>query len=356
VTLLVSGFDGAPPITELDGMEVWRTGGRYTFGLRAPRYYRRIQDRGFDLVIEDLNKVPVFSPRWAASPVVLLVHHLFGTTAFEEASLPLATATWLLERPLAGAYRGVPVEAVSESTAADLVRRGFDRTLIEVIPNGVDLATFSPDPSGHRFAEPTVLYLGRLKRYKRVDLIIRAIAKLVRGGVSLRAVIAGQGDQARALGELRDRLGLSGIIDMPGFVDDAEKVRLMQRAWIHVLTSPREGWGITNIEAAACGTPTIASDSPGLRDSVLAGESGLLVPHADVDALAAAIRLLVEDSMLRERLGRGARDFASRFTWDRTALRTEEHLEHVIASRTSPSGRGGRTGATHGIATPTTRE
>jgi len=356
VTLLVSGFTGAPAIVEMDGMEVHRTGGRYTYGVRVPRYYRRLRARGFDLVVEDLNKVPVFSTRWAASPVVLLVHHLFGATAFEEASLPVAAVTWLLERPLAAAYRGVAVEAVSESTAADLVERGFDRATIEVIPNGVDLAAYSPDPGGRRFDEPTVLYLGRMKRYKRVDLILRAVAKLVAEGVSLRAVIAGQGDHAAALRQLRDRLGLSDVVDMPGFVDDAGKIRLLRRAWVHVLTSPKEGWGITNIEAAACGTPTVASDSPGLRDSVVDGESGLLVPHGDVEALAAAIRRLVEDATLRDRLGRGAHAFASQFTWDRAAARTEQHLQTVIASSSGPSGVAGRDGATHRIETSTTRE
>src|SRR5690606_25072953 len=195
VTLLVSSWPGAPARVTLDGMDVHRTGGRHTFPLMAPLYHRRhLADRSFDVVIEDLNKVAVLAPRWRSTPAVLLVHHLFGATAFREANLAIATATWLLERPVPFLYRGIPVQAVSESTAQDLVRRGFDRSLIEVIENGVDLEFYSPDPATPRAPVPTVLYLGRLKRYKRVDLIIRAIAYLRDQGSAARLIIAGRGD------------------------------------------------------------------------------------------------------------------------------------------------------------------
>src|SRR5690606_36694124 len=116
------------------------------------RYYRReLLRQGHDLLSEDLNKVPVFAPVWAQAPVVLLVHHLFGSTAFQEASLPFAAATWLLERPLPLFYRRLPVEAVSESTAQDLVRRACPRDCSRVIPNGVDVEALILDPEGRRF-------------------------------------------------------------------------------------------------------------------------------------------------------------------------------------------------------------
>jgi glycosyltransferase involved in cell wall biosynthesis len=148
VTLLVSGWKGAARRAVIDGMDVHRAGGRLTFLLAARRYFRsRLRREAFDVVVEDLHKVPLFPPYWMGAPLVLLVHHLFGRTAFREAGLAMATATWALERPLGRVYRDVPVQAVSESTAADLVRRGFRRERIVVIPNGVDLDFFSPDPS-----------------------------------------------------------------------------------------------------------------------------------------------------------------------------------------------------------------
>ncbi len=333
VTLLVSGFDGAPARENVEGMTVHRTGGRYTFSLAAPGYYRKhLRGTNFDLVIEDLNKVPLYTPLWTSAPLVLLVHHLFGATAFREAGVPVAAATWLLEKPLSWFYAGVPVEAVSKSTAEDLVRRGFDGRRITVIENGIDLAFYRPDPTVLRFAEPTVLYLGRLKRYKRVDLIVRAFARLAEQGVAGRLIIAGKGSDSPAIARLVEELGLGGRVRMTGFVDEVEKLRLLRTAWVHVLTSPKEGWGISNMEAAACGTPTIASDAPGLRDSVVDGETGLLVPHGDVQALAAAIRRLLEDHELGNNLSAGALRFAQAFDWERTAQRTEAHLQAIAAS------------------------
>lgn len=331
VTLLVSGWGDAPARETVDGMEVHRAGGRYTFNIAAPSYYRRrLKKDHFDVMVEDLNKVPLLTPLWAAHPLALLAHHLFGATAFQEASLPLATATWVMERPLGTVYRDVPTMAVSRSTALDLGHRGLPEESIAVIPNGVDLEHCAP--GGERHGTPTLLYLGRLKRYKRVDLPIRALARLRAEGLHVRLVIAGTGDHSAALRALVEELGVGDGVEFRGYVSEEEKVELFRGAWVHLLTSPKEGWGITNLEAAACGTPTIASDSPGLRDSVVDGETGFLVPHGDVEALAERIRRLVGDRPLRERLGRNARSFAQRFTWDRAAADTEEFLAGVARS------------------------
>lgn len=332
VTLLASGWAGARRLDTIDGIDVHRVGGRHTFSAAAPLYYlRRLRGTRFDVVVEDLNKVPLFAPAWTDRPLVLLVHHLFGRTAFDEASIPVAGATWLLERPLPWVYRGVPVEAVSESTADDLVDRGMRRDRIEVIPNGVDVERYRPDPGTPRFEEPTVLYLGRLKRYKRVDLVIRAVHRLRGQGKNVRLVIAGTGDHAGALQSLVRELALDDAVELTGFVSEARKIELFRRAWVHAFTSPKEGWGIANLEAAACATPTVASDSPGLRESVVHGETGFLVPHGDVAATAAAIGRVLDDPALRDRLGAQARSFAERYSWEAAADRTEAHLRRIAA-------------------------
>lgn len=340
VTLLVSGWAGADARTRLDGMDVHRVGGRHTFSIAAPLHYaRHLRGSVFDVVVEDLNKVPLFAPAWIDRPLVLLVHHLFGRTAFEEATLPVAAATWLLERPVGIAYRGLPVQAVSHSTADDLVARGLDRARIAVIPNGVDLERYRPDPMVGRFAQPTVLYLGRLKRYKRVDLVIRAVHRLREQGSSARLLIAGTGDDAPRLRALVVELGLESAVEMAGYVSEERKVELFRRAWVHAFTSPKEGWGISNLEAAACGTATVASDSPGLRESVVEGRTGYLVPHGDVEAVAGALQAILADPALRDRLGTQARAFAEGYSWDAAADRTERHLRQAVAGAQSPHNR-----------------
>lgn len=330
IDLICSGWEGAPHRDELDGIRVRRVGGRHSHLLHAVRVARRmLADEAFDLVLEDLNKVPLFSPLWSPVPTGLLVHHLFGETAFREASLPIATTTWLLERPIPRAYRGVPTIAISDSTRTDLLGRGMEGP-IEVVPNGIDLDWFRPGSDAGRFPAPTFLYLGRLKRYKQVELILEAVAELARRGLDARLVVAGKGDWRPALEREVERLGIAGRVSFPGFVSEERKRELLQRAWVHVCTSPKEGWGIANLEAAACGTPTVASDSPGLRDSVRDGDTGLLTPHGDVPALADAMAHLIERPAERRRQASAARSFAEGFSWDAMAGRMNGALRDMV--------------------------
>jgi len=332
VILVASGWRGCIPRVDLDGIEVHRVGTRNTFpAFAVPHARRLLADGEFDVVVEDLNKIPLATPHWSPVPTVLLVHHLFGATAFRSATPPVAALTWLAERPIGRIYRGIPTQAISESTANDLIRRGLDRREMTIIPNGVDLEFFFPDPSVPRAEIPTLLYLGRLQPYKRVDLVLRAFALLRARGSSARLVVAGKGSSERRLRRLTGRLGVAEAVDFVGFVSEEEKRRLLRTAWVHVLTSPREGWGITNVEAAACGTPSVVSDSPGLRDSVAEGVSGYRVPHGDVDRLASTLGRLLRDRKEVERLGRSARSYAERFDWGRSARETRAHLARVIA-------------------------
>ncbi len=333
VSLLTSGFPGGKSRETVDGMEVHRVGGRLTFGLRVPGYLRRALDPdAFHVVVEDLNKVPVFMPFWTRAPVTLLVHHLFGATAFQEASFPIAAATWLLERPVPRVFGNLPIVAVSQSTVDDLRMRGIRGGHIEVVPNGVDLDALSPDPEAGRFPEPTLVYLGRLKRYKRVDVILRAVGLLRANGVQVRFLVAGKGDQIDVLKQLATRLDLGDTVQFLGYVPDEEKTRLLQRSWVHVLTSPKEGWGISILEASACGTPSVASDSPGLRDAVRHGLTGLLTPHGDVEALARNLAALLGDPDQRERMGRAAREFSEGFSWESSARKMEAFLMDRVAA------------------------
>jgi glycosyltransferase involved in cell wall biosynthesis len=178
---------------------------------------------------------------------------------------------------------------------------------------------------------PTLLFLGRLKKYKRVDLVIEAVARLAEQDVDAELLVAGTGDQAEELHELTDLLGVADRVRFLGYVSDEQKLELMRSAWIHVLTSPKEGWGITNLEAGACGTPTVASDAPGLRESVVHGETGLLVPYEDEASLVGALAELIRDPERRERMGKNARAFAEGFTWDAAAESLEARLERVVA-------------------------
>lgn len=332
VDLVCSGWDAAPPHVRLDGIDVHRCGGRYTHALCARGRARAlIRERRPDVVVEDLNKIPLFAPLWSEVPVLLLVHHLFGETAFAEAGFPLAATTWLLERPIPRVYAGVPVVAVSESTRSDLVARGVGDARIAVIPNGLDHDLYRPGPAHGRFPDPTLLCLGRVKRYKRIELTLEALVQVRTTIPDARLLVAGTGDHEPALRAYAERLGLGNAVEFLGFVSEPRKVELLQRAWVHVFTSPKEGWGLTNLEAAACATPSVVSDSPGLRESVLDGRTGWRVPHGDVPALVAALTTALQDAPERARRGQAALEFAAGFTWDRTAREMERALQMAAA-------------------------
>jgi glycosyltransferase involved in cell wall biosynthesis len=257
---------------------------------------------------------------------VAVVPHLFGATAFQELPFPAALAVWLAERPIPMVYRDVPFQAISESTRDDLVDRGIPRESIRVIYCGIDSAVYTPAP-GVRSETPVFAYLGRLKRYKSVDLVIRGFARAAVPGARLE--IAGAGDYRPELERLASSLDLADRVTFLGRISEPEKLQLLRRAWALVFTSPKEGWGITNLEAAACGTPVVASDSPGIRESVRHGSTGYLTAHGDVDALAASMQRIASNRPLVEELGRQARVFAEGFTWERAAAETEGHLREV---------------------------
>ncbi len=331
VTLLCGGWPGSPPRAMLDGIHVHRVGTRQTFALKAHAYWKaHVAEWQPDVLVEDINKVPLYTPRWGDVPVVALVPHLFGPTAFRELSFPLATAVWLAERPLPWMYRGVPFEAISESTCDDLVERGISRELIRVIFPGIDTTLYTPDTSV-RADRPVFAYLGRLQRYKGVDLVLRAFAE---SGLSDAVLeIAGAGNFRPELERLAERLGVSAQVRFLGRIDESGKQSLLRRAWAMAFASPKEGWGITNLEAAASGTPVIASNSPGIRESVQHEVTGYLVKHGDTAAMAQAMRRLAQDRALVERLGVAARQFATGFTWERAAAHTEAHLREIVGRR-----------------------
>jgi len=334
VQLVTSGWPGCDPQAVVDGIRVTRVGGRHSFAVRGRGAVRRaLRHRAFDVVVEDINKIPLFLPTLTRLPFVAIVPHLFGTTAFAEASAPLATIVWAAEIPIPRVYNRAGFHAISESTADDLVRRGVPRERVVVIHPGVDARRYTPDPATPRAARPTFLYLGRLKRYKGVEFAIRAVAAARKVRPDITLDICGQGDDRPRLERLAVELGLGDAVRFLGFVSEEEKQRLLRRAWAVVFPSPKEGWGITNVEAAACGTPALASNSPGLRESVQDGVTGYLLPHGDVVTLASRMVALAVNPSVVERLGQAARAFAEGLSWDSAAHATLEHIEQTVAER-----------------------
>jgi glycosyltransferase involved in cell wall biosynthesis len=197
---------------------------------------------------------------------------------------------------------------------------------VRVVHCGIDHACYRSDPAVAKSPRPTVLYIGRVRRYKGVDWVMRALPRVLRRVPGARLVVIGDGPYLPEVRRLAARHGLEGAVEFRGFAPLAEKVRWLREAWVLVQPSPKEGWGLTVIEAGACGTAVVAADSPGLRDSVRRDETGLLVPYGDDARLGDAQARVLEDRELRDRLAAAGREWSARFEWPECARRSLDAL------------------------------
>jgi glycosyltransferase involved in cell wall biosynthesis len=312
VTVIAGGYEGAPAYESDGALTVHRFGDRVTVipqtiarGLagRVPKA---------DVTLEIINGICWMTPLWHRGPCVSLVHHVHKSMYVDEMGSQGRVAGYALETfPLRGIYRRRRFATVSEATRAEMVsEHRLDREQIGVVWPGVKAEDFAPGPKA---PEPTMVFLGRLKRYKRIERLLDVVDAVP--GLSLDLV--GDGDHGPELRGEVERRGLGERVRFHGHVDDERKAELLSGAWFAATASSAEGWSSATMEAAASGTPTVAHPVGGLKESIVHGETGL---HADApEDFTEAARLLVTDSDLRERLGRQARDRACTLGWDRSA-------------------------------------
>lgn len=330
VTLLTSGFKGSKAEQDIDGLRIVRRGGKFTFNFHVPAAVRSLcAAKDFDIIIDDINKIPFYTPLYVRRPLLALAHHLFAHTIFLETILPLALYVYLGEALIPPVYRKTKFVVVSESTKQDFMARGIPETNIEVVYNAVDHSMYTPDPAA-KAPEPLIGYVGRIKRYKRIDYLLEAL-KIVAGRIpEVRLKIAGTGDYLPSLVALAERLGIEDRIEFMGFVSEQGKIDMLREAHVVVNPSSKEGWGVTVIESNACGTPVIASNVPGLRDAVVDGRTGYLVPYGDINGFADRIVEVLQNEVLRKTLTDEAVAWARKFNWDDSADAILRVIEGLI--------------------------
>ncbi len=297
VTLLCGGAAGERPY------EVRRSGGTYTQFARAPFSFRR-HLRDCDLVVEVCNGMPYLAPLWTSRPVVCLVNHVHTELWRLRFPEPIAVLGRLTESAvMPWVHRDNLFLTVSGSTFVALQDIGVDTDRIRLICNGVEPAP----PPAPRSSEPLFLALGRLAGYKRIDILLRLWDRVrhVTGG---RLVIAGNGPERNRL----EALAGPGV-EFTGRVSEEEKHRLMSAAWLLLHPASIEGWGIVVAEAAVRGTPAVGFSVPGLRDSVVHNETGVLVRTEG--EFASAWASLAIDDRKRHAMGRAARERAMQLHW-----------------------------------------
>lgn len=321
VTLVAGGPVGERAYRVVDA------GGRYGQYLRAPAIVER-EFRDVDLVVDVANGMSYMTPLWRRRPSVCFVNHVHTDQWRLWFNPAVAAVGRTLEHSLTPRlYRNRLFIAVSPSTAEALEGIGVDPSCIRIVPNGVDLVA----PAAAKSAEPLFVTLGRLVPHKRIDMLL-PIWDRVRDEVGGRLVVVGDGPE---LGRLQSLAGPG--VEFAGHVTEADKQRLLAQAWLLVHPSMLEGWGLVITEAAAAGTPSLAFNAPGVRDSIAHGESGVLA--TDEDDLAAQWIDLATDWRRRNELALGARRRAAEFSWDATIDRFLEVADEAVvrsAVRTRP--------------------
>jgi glycosyltransferase involved in cell wall biosynthesis len=334
VTMRTSHAPGYPTVSWRDGYRVVRKGGRYMVFPRAAFSEMMGWHGASDALVEIWNGMPFFSPVWARRPHVVWLHHVHDT--MWEMTLPprLARLGRNVEYHVAPPiYRRTAIVTLSESSKRELESKlHFKSNRIHVVPPGIE-PRFSP--GGQKSPTPLVVAVGRLVPVKRFSLLIDALAQIKERHPALRAIIIGDGYEREMLeAQVRVR-GATSWIALPGRVDDATLIEAYRRAWVVASASAHEGWGMTITEAAACGTPSVATRIAGHEDAIDHGVSGLLAD--DGPGIAAALDRVLGDDALRARLTAGALDHAAAFTWGATAYGTLSILAAETIRRRGPA-------------------
>lgn len=332
VHLLAAHHPGAERHEELEGVHVHRYGRSdrtnelYILSVGQLHLNRLIRDLDPD-VVYTVNSLMTWLPFFDGGHLTA-IHHLSGTAVFRKLDVPYNILGYLAERLSVVLARRRYIMTVSPATTDDLVARGVPDGRITEIRNGVDTDRYRP---GSEADEPTVLYLGRLEYNKGVDDLPRIHEEIRRHDDGYRLEIAGAGRRER---EVRRFARRHDDVRFHGYVDEETKAGLLQRAWVTIVPSRREGWGLTVSESNAAGTPAVGFDTGGLRSAIRDGETGVLVPTeldraAAIDSFGRAVADLLADTDRRREMGEAARSFAESLDWERTTDRLETLLHEV---------------------------
>jgi glycosyltransferase involved in cell wall biosynthesis len=336
VTLRTARYSGAPRREVVDGVQISRAGGRYSvyiwamLAMASARIglgpLRRVRP---DVVVDTQNGLPFLARLIYGRRVAMLVHHCHREQ-WPVAGRFLGSVGWFVESWLSPKLnRRNQYVTVSLPSARDLVGLGIGNERIAVVRNGLDEA---PQTSldGARAATPRALVLSRLVPHKQIEDALAAVARLRTSIPDLHLDVVGGGWWSRRLSDHAQRLGISDAVTFHGHIDDDVKHQVMQQAWVHVLPSRKEGWGLAVIEAAQHAVPTIGyRSSGGLADSIIDGVTGVLVDdHAE---LVNRLEQLLTDAVLRDQLGVKAQARSAEFSWKQTADGMRSVLESVVA-------------------------
>lgn len=332
VTLFTTSFPNCKRNETIDGVEIIRKGLEINVAWWAFRYYRRYFRNKFDIIVDEINTVPFFTPLYVSEKKVVFIHQLAKEIWWYEANFPVNLVGYLSESTFLKLYRKIPAITVSNSTENCLLNLGFKDENIYIIPECIKHDFQESLISITKEKNPTIIYVGRIKKSKRVDHCIKAFINVKKELPSTKLWIVGDGED-KYIKYLKDNVlvnNLENEVIFFGRLNDYEKFELMRKAHLIIVASVREGWGLIVTEANSVGTPAVVYDVPGLRDSVEDKVTGLICEKNSIKNLASNIIRLLKDDTYREELSKNALDWSKNFICEKTGKVSLEILKSIV--------------------------
>jgi glycosyltransferase involved in cell wall biosynthesis len=326
-TLFAAEFPGCSPTENIDGVKVVRNGSKYKVYSKAAQYYRIHQDE-YDLVIDEINTKPFLTTKFIRNkPIIALFHQMAREFWFYETSFPLNyVGYYYLEKKWLSNYKNIPTITVSNSSKKDLEELGFQK--IYVVPEGLNI---KPLPEVlQKETEPTVIFTGRMKKAKLPHHAVEAFSIIKKEIPEAKMWVIGDGYMLDKLKQMNEK-----DVTFFGHINSELKYKLMSKAHLALVPAVREGWGLVVTESNAMGTPAVAYNVPGLRDSVQDGHTGVLVSHNSPEYLAKAAIELLRDRERLAKLSNEALKSSRNFSWDNTAEAFDKIIKSVFQNHDS---------------------
>ena len=321
MTLFCPSFPNALKREIIDGVEIIRSGGKYTVYKKAQQFYKMNKDN-YDFIIDEINAKPFLSAQIiGGKPILALFHQSIREEWFYETRFPLNyLCYYYLERKWLSTYQDVPTATVSTSSEQDLKEFGFNR--IFVVPMGLSVKPI--EKVEQKEPVPTIIFIGRLKKHKLPYHALRAFSLIKEELPNSKMWIIGDGTMRKYL----ERMNVKDAT-FYGHVKNELKYDLLRKAHILMMPSVREGWGLVVTEANAMGTPVVAYDVPGLRDSIIDGKTGVLLKDKSPENLAQTTVSLLTDKDLLKKYSTNALEFSTKFSWDKTAAAFDKIIREL---------------------------
>lgn len=311
-------IDGHLPEEEIiDDIRIVRKGSKYSVYYWAFIYYFKYFRKGTDVILDVENGIPFFTTFYSRKKKTSLVYHVHAEQFFYELSFPINILGFILEKyafPIL--YRNNNIMAISKSTKGKLEKLGFKSKNISIVEPGVTINGIK-NLSVNKYNKPTIVYLGRIKKYKRIEILINIMPQILNRVPKARLLIAGWGSEAPFIIDLAMKSKVRKRIELVGPVTEYEKKILLSKSWVFVNPSLHEGWGISVIETNLLGTPAVSFNVPGLSDSIKNSYNGYLCK--DEKEMVDMIVKILKNKTLRNKLSDNSKKWAKQFNWDRAA-------------------------------------